>query len=262
VSRDRNIGVGVARRCRESLGLTLDAPLADVVLAIEQARVPVAVLDLGERVAGAYLVPERRPVAFVNARDFPQRKRFTAAHELGHHVLGHANRTDDARSLSDFSRDPKEVQANSFAAEFLMPRPATERWAEEHLDGPVTLETVVRFAMDFGVSALAACIRLETARVLRDTALRDRLHAEIEAGEHKHLPDLFGLTPPQDTFAGLDRDVMRLPPALKETALGRYLDGALSLNELAGASGCSPDAMGAALAAAGLARASALPASA
>jgi len=56
------------------------------------------------------------------------RQVWTAAHELGHHVFGHGDRTDDV----DLTRqkapdDPEEVLAHSFAAMFLMPKTAVER---------------------------------------------------------------------------------------------------------------------------------------
>ena len=46
------------------------------------------------------------------------RKRFTLAHEIGHHVLGHK----DIQPEFDLeSKDPREVEANYFAAELLIP---------------------------------------------------------------------------------------------------------------------------------------------
>ncbi|MDC0739342.1 ImmA/IrrE family metallo-endopeptidase [Cognatishimia sp. SS12] len=68
----------------------------------------------------------------VNATEGPQRKRFTAAHELGHYLL-HRDLLDGKKHLdrlfSDSGRDnpygplapSHEVQANKFAADLLMP---------------------------------------------------------------------------------------------------------------------------------------------
>ncbi|MET0399162.1 MAG: ImmA/IrrE family metallo-endopeptidase [Longimicrobiaceae bacterium] len=56
------------------------------------------------------------------------RQVWTAAHELGHHVFGHGDRTDDADlARQEESNDPEEVLAHSFAATFLMPKAAVER---------------------------------------------------------------------------------------------------------------------------------------
>ncbi len=49
----------------------------------------------------------------VPSRDPPHRQRFTVAHELGHAVLRH-----------EVPEDRIEVEANAFAAELLLPRPA------------------------------------------------------------------------------------------------------------------------------------------
>lgn len=55
------------------------------------------------------------------------RKRFTAAHELGHYVLGHGSEVLQCRPHDIETWDPKvrqdERDANTFAAEVLMPAP-------------------------------------------------------------------------------------------------------------------------------------------
>jgi len=48
-------------------------------------------------------------------------QRFTAAHEYGHHVLGHAASADDESRMTRRAHDPQEVAAQAFAGEFLMP---------------------------------------------------------------------------------------------------------------------------------------------
>ena len=56
--------------------------------------------------------------------EFPQRKRYVLAHELGH-ILLHANMnasfSDDDTTLEGFKKGPQEKEANDFAAELLMP---------------------------------------------------------------------------------------------------------------------------------------------
>ncbi len=48
-------------------------------------------------------------------------QRFTAAHELGHHVLGHGTSIDSVDSIMGYSQSRQEHEAQSFAAHFLMP---------------------------------------------------------------------------------------------------------------------------------------------
>ncbi|MDN3711043.1 ImmA/IrrE family metallo-endopeptidase [Paracoccus cavernae] len=68
----------------------------------------------------------------VNASEGPQRRRFTAAHELGHYLLhrdllpdgAHLDRLFNAQGYeeaNDGIRPHHEVQANQFAANLLMP---------------------------------------------------------------------------------------------------------------------------------------------
>lgn len=56
-----------------------------------------------------------------NSLNSEHRNRFTVAHELGHILLGH-NTTDGQRfKINFYSKDPNEVNANTFAAELLVP---------------------------------------------------------------------------------------------------------------------------------------------
>lgn len=111
---------------------------------------------------------------YINTYESPQRKRFTAAHELGHYLLhrdliderGHLDRLFDHESY----RNPDtplthghEVQANQFAANLLMPAVAIK----EKYDA--TRDNVGELAHTFAVSAKALKIRLKTLG-LRETA--------------------------------------------------------------------------------------------
>lgn len=66
-----------------------------------------------------------RLVIYYNDIDSPiTRQRFTIAHELGHCLLGHVKeniRTFRYNSEIDKYKDPKEIQANVFARDILMP---------------------------------------------------------------------------------------------------------------------------------------------
>jgi Zn-dependent peptidase ImmA (M78 family) len=222
-----------AREAREELGLGLVSPVADVLRSVEAAGVAVAILDLGPGLAGAYLHPQGTPVAFVNGRDAAHRQRFTLAHEFGHHRLGHGQVVDEPPALSDYDWDPNEVQANYFAAEFLMPKAAALAWAGEHADERLSLETVVRYAAAFGVSAKAACISLERAGVLGSPRLARRLHDEIEQKLHVVVAAHLGLPELDDEIAAARGRLPRLPLALRHSAVGDLLAGTCGVDELA-----------------------------
>lgn len=96
----------------------------------------------------------------VNQSDAPFRKRFTIAHELGHHFLHLMEDGEFYDSEVDLFREtgsPKskqvEVQANQFAAALLMPKDLV-REALKHTSGVANLARV------FNVSEEAMGIRL------------------------------------------------------------------------------------------------------
>ncbi len=112
-----------------------------------------------------------KPVIVVNKGHGEQRRRFTAAHELGHYIL---HSMDDVfvdtanekvlyrKRDSSLSADPKEVEANNFAAELLMPR---EMLAKDIGGGLPSEETslnqlINKLADKYKVSTQAMTIRL------------------------------------------------------------------------------------------------------
>lgn len=99
----------------------------------------------------------------VNYQDAPQRKRFTIAHELGHHFL-HLLEDGDfvdkdlfrpQEPLGDEMTDKKrqEVQANQFAAALLMPEELVKKAYS------ITSE-IAQLSLLFNVSEPAMAIRL------------------------------------------------------------------------------------------------------
>ena len=94
---------------------------------------------------------------YVNKNDIPERQRFTIAHELGHIVLHHINQAKEYQIVDYRSNteqyDPREHEANNFAASLLMPREKSiYKWNR--------LKDVDDFALTFKVSKSAAAIRL------------------------------------------------------------------------------------------------------
>ena len=87
---------------------------------------------------------------------------------------------DSFQTLSGRTTNPLEIQANAFAAEFLMPRDGVCELFDDHAPG---LDELVTLAAGYGTSALAALIRLESAGLVGEDRAA-RLRAEIEEGEH------------------------------------------------------------------------------
>jgi Zn-dependent peptidase ImmA (M78 family) len=244
-----NTGAKRAREARKSLGLTPEGPLPDVIQAVEDGGgVHAVILELAEGVAGAYIARPALPLVFVNGAQAITRQRFTLAHEFGHFRMGHSSVIDRQTMIGGAQRDPNEVAANAFAAEFLMPRGATRAWAAEQIDGQVTLEHVVLFAREHGVSPQAARYAFNTAGVLTDADRARQLDAEIAEDLHVELASYLGLEPLEDRLAEAVRRMPRIPPALENSALGDLLIGAIDIGELATRSGRSADEIHEALA--------------
>lgn len=78
--------------------------------------------------AGALVKQSGRQTRIIlNETDSPRRRRFSAAHELGHYIrrLPHLDEdfefADHRDNLAGLGTDPDEMFANAFAAELLMP---------------------------------------------------------------------------------------------------------------------------------------------
>lgn len=112
------------------------------------------------------LVTSQRPLAV---------QRFTAAHELGHALLGHQPSLDDADILrrTPFSPRPQyelhEIEADAFAAELLTPRwlivhhMKQQGWTHDDLRYPAT---VYQLSLRIGVSYSATCYALQRHKAI------------------------------------------------------------------------------------------------
>jgi len=138
--------------------------------------------DLGEDqdLAGFLYVAATVGVVFVNADDIVSRKRYSAAHELGHFLLHrdamHGGRwiADEPKTIRDVNDDATkrhEWEANRFAAELLMPAGVCRARAERlraDLPGVPASVLVHRLAADLLVSREAMGYRLKQMRVTHD----------------------------------------------------------------------------------------------
>jgi len=134
--------------------------------------------DLGDDVSGALVTNATDAAILVQAQQHPNRQRFTIGHEIGHHILGHHFdegghvHVDRGNYISLRGRrasegvDPKEIEANWFAAALLMPS-ALVKAEVARLDVPALHDQHVEsLANLFEVSQQAMTIRLTTLRLL------------------------------------------------------------------------------------------------
>ena len=120
-------------------------------------------------------------------------QRFTAAHELGHVILEHRGSIDrEILERGAFGpsqeRDVQEVEADAFAAEFLLPRwlyryhVQTQGWSLAHLRNP---DIVYQLSLRVGTSYEATCWGLLGHQILPRgdvDALRKAKVAKLKLG--------------------------------------------------------------------------------
>lgn len=114
-------------------------------------------LDGGDDISGRFDILNGRPICSVRSADPIVRQRFTLAHELGHYVLNHGGGfRDNAASFNVYNYDQREVDANKFAAEVLMPKLAIDYVIEK-----LGRDDVADLAQLFNVSQQAMRFRLK-----------------------------------------------------------------------------------------------------
>ena len=105
-------------------------PSVDVMRIAEQEGINVLAKDLESDISGILVIRDGKAAIGYNAHHHINRQRFTVAHELGHYILHRHLRDLFIDDTLTFYRDAassegeylQEIQANSFAAELLMPR--------------------------------------------------------------------------------------------------------------------------------------------
>lgn len=129
---------------------------------------------------GAYLT-QPKPGILVTTKRPLSVQRFTAAHELGHYCLGHGFSFDDAsilpksREIDSQDRDLCEVEADAFAASFLIPKWLIKwqldhhGWRSNKLTDP---SIVYQISLRIGASFLATLRTLHQYKFIDDQAER------------------------------------------------------------------------------------------
>ena len=134
---------------RASLGMSPDAPIPNLLRAVEAAGVLVLAIPIDLEGRDAFSlwagIEQKKPVIFLSANRPGDRVRWNIAHELGHMVVHPAIRGQIASI---------EREADSFAAELLMPAVAMRR----EIVPPVTLSSIAKLKPRWRV-AIQALVR-------------------------------------------------------------------------------------------------------
>jgi Zn-dependent peptidase ImmA (M78 family)/DNA-binding XRE family transcriptional regulator len=133
----------------------IEHPPVDVHRLAELCGVLVLTREFPDALSGLILEVDDGAIVGINSKQALVRQRFSVGHELGHHLLRHAERfhidvSDGAPPDQDYG---SERAANEFAAELLMPRRFVAR-AFNEIPSPASLAT------RFDVSEIAMGYRL------------------------------------------------------------------------------------------------------
>lgn len=161
-----------AREILKRFGSRVPVAVADIVKA---HGISILDDDLEVSISGILVIKAEHTRVILNQMHPLGRMRFTLAHELGHYLLHRDTSSVFVDETSLFYRgarakqgvDPKETEANVFAAELLMPEDVLRA---EIGGGPLRSEDdedIQKLAPKYGVSAEAMSIRLKSLKLVR-----------------------------------------------------------------------------------------------
>lgn len=151
--------------------MSVDFAPVPIEVVAKHLGIVVQVVPLDDHLSGMAFVKHGHSVIVVNASHHPNRQRFTLAHELAHHVLHkpyltqnvHVDTAVLARNeRSSAGVDRKEIEANAFAAELLMPQNQLRHLGKVDVNDDIKLADL---AKKFKVSSSAMAIRLENLQL-------------------------------------------------------------------------------------------------
>jgi Zn-dependent peptidase ImmA (M78 family)/transcriptional regulator with XRE-family HTH domain len=202
----------LARDIRVAAGKP-EGPLRDLQSVAEKLGLLGFSLALGPDAGdAAYVEVGSRGVAVINGTVDPGRRRFSLAHELGHHLTGDAYEPSARLGASDAER-----MFNAFAAYLLMPRSSVlSTWNEFSAQSPRTAAIAV--AVRFSVSWTAACNQL------RNLGLVDSREREILVEKELRRGELFEFG---ERFV-VELDPPSIPRDYARAVVGAYRTGQLT----------------------------------
>jgi Zn-dependent peptidase ImmA (M78 family) len=174
------MSVQFARQEAERLigSLKIRAAPVDVAAVAAQLGLRVVRQHLGDDISGLLIRTSTGAQICVEESHAEVRRRFTIAHEIGHHVLRHqfeagahvhidrGNYISQRGVRASEGVDPKEIEANQFAACLLMPTRILRTEVERRGAGTIFDGDVEMLAKLFRVSEQAMTIRLTTLGLL------------------------------------------------------------------------------------------------
>lgn len=155
-------------------GAGIDTNPVPVEQVADHLGIKIELADLGEDCSAVLVRNGDRAVIGVNKNHYPNRRRFSIAHEIGHFILHEGNTYVDKGYRINF-RDlesgsgtkQEEMQANAFAAALLMP---AKRVRDAFKQQPFELtsdDSLKMLAKTFKVSTQAMAYRLVNLQLIQ-----------------------------------------------------------------------------------------------
>jgi Zn-dependent peptidase ImmA (M78 family) len=165
-ANEKKVAKAEAKKLLERLGID-DAPV-DVDAIAEFLGVQILERAFDDDTSGVIVIKNDQALIGVNSSDSRNRQRFTIAHELGHFLLHRDESNIFVDAILKFRRnensaegtDLREIGANTFAAELLMPGSLIDRYIQRFRIDTLDEISVRRLATKFEVSEQALTIRL------------------------------------------------------------------------------------------------------
>lgn len=196
-------GVARAAEMHADLGLrgklkAGDRPI-DVLGAIRACGITILFRPL-EGLLGAYVPTSRSAGMLITTKRDHHVQRFTAAHELGHHLMGHRTASLDinvgyAARGEKTGHNDQELEADAFASEFLLPKWLMVAHARRHGWAKSDLrraDTVYQLSLRLGASYTATCWALASAELLSRTEAELLAKEQPKASKQRAIE---GITP-------------------------------------------------------------------
>lgn len=171
-------GYEEARACRDRLGLASSQPV-DPFWVADQIGIIVALRPFeARRVSGLHICLSGVSLAVINSTDVIGRRRFTLAHEIAHSIFDKHEAIVDTL-FDSREKDHREIRANCFAGELLLPIEAIRQW-RPRAPWASSPNDIAELALHYGTSYEAALYRLKSAGLLSDGDIHELINRRAE----------------------------------------------------------------------------------
>jgi Zn-dependent peptidase ImmA (M78 family) len=158
-----------AQRLVEEFGISEAQSHVDVEAIARRLGLAVVREAMGDDISGMLVSKPGLTTICINKDQHTNRQRFTIAHEIGHHVMRHlfagehvhVDRVIMRNATSSEGTDAREIEANQFAANLLMPEDMVHHHMQS-LKSQYVEDIVPKLAKQFKVSEQAMAFRLSS----------------------------------------------------------------------------------------------------